>query len=517
MADQLRVREQWGTKIGVVLATAGMAVGMGNFLRFPTQVVQNGGGAFMFPYIIALMLVGLPMVLIEWAMGRYGGQRGHGSAPGVFDVLWKRRSGKYVGAIALFAPLFANIYTTYVCSWCLAYSLMALAGKFAGISNLQGMSSLLKGFQGIEQNEFFSGIGYAYVIFLFTFACNIVIVSFGIVKGIEKFSKYAMSFLLILAVIMAVRVITLPTTNGRNIIDGLGFMWNPNFSVLSNPGVWLAATGQVFFSLGPGFGVILVYASYLKPKDDVVVPALATASINEVCEVILGGLIVIPASFIFFGGAAAMEAAQAGAFDIGFLTMPMVFNHLPLSSLTGFAWFLLLFLAALTGTISGYQIFLTFLQDEFGWSRRKALTAIAIFFFVICHVSVFGLKYGVVDEMDFWVGTVFLTGFCTIEALTYAIVLGRKKGWELITEGTKVKLPKFLSYIFAYITPAFLVIVFITWVYQSWDEIILRDVKGTELTIKIIVRSGMLLGMLGLWLMVNLAWRKNKSEQVSST
>src|SRR4030042_1537934 len=153
-------REKWTTRLGVVLAVAGSAVGLGNFLRFPVQAANNGGGAFMIPYFVSLLLLGIPPMWIEWALGRYGGGFLHGTAPGIFHSLWeKNRFIKYFGVIGIFGPLVIFIYYTYIESWTLAYSFFALFGKYSKLVDQATMQGFLRGFQGLESNQYFSGIG----------------------------------------------------------------------------------------------------------------------------------------------------------------------------------------------------------------------------------------------------------------------------------------------------------------------------------------------------------------------
>jgi len=152
-------RENWGSRLGVIMAVAGSAVGLGNFLRFPVQAAKNGGGAFMLPYFIALLLVGIPLMWIEWSIGRYGGGFGHSSAPGAFHSMWeKNRFIKYFGVIGIFGPLVIMIYYTYIESWTLAYSFRSITQKNATVFDQDTMRSFLRGFQGLEKNRFFSNI-----------------------------------------------------------------------------------------------------------------------------------------------------------------------------------------------------------------------------------------------------------------------------------------------------------------------------------------------------------------------
>ncbi len=174
-------REQWGTRIGLILAVAGNAVGLGNFLRFPVQAAQNGGGAFMIPYFIFFLLLGIPLMWIEWGIGRHGGKFKHGSAPGMFDVLWKHKLSKYLGSFGLFISLTILIYYTYIESWTLGFSIFSILGFFSN-ETVQTMPNFLSSYQGITESSTFSSIWTAYALMLFTFSLNFYILYRGIAQ-----------------------------------------------------------------------------------------------------------------------------------------------------------------------------------------------------------------------------------------------------------------------------------------------------------------------------------------------
>ncbi|MFA5374099.1 MAG: sodium:calcium symporter, partial [Candidatus Omnitrophota bacterium] len=166
-------RENWGSRLGIIMAVAGSAIGLGNFLRFPAKAASNGGGAFMIPYLVALFLLGIPLIWIEWTLGRFGGGFGHGTAPGIFhNLLQKNRFIKYFGVIGIFGPLVIFTYYAFIESWTLAYSVFSLTGRYGGLADQAGMQSFLRGFQGIEHNQYFNGLGPAYLFFVITFALN---------------------------------------------------------------------------------------------------------------------------------------------------------------------------------------------------------------------------------------------------------------------------------------------------------------------------------------------------------
>src|SRR3989338_3387649 len=203
-------REQWSSRLGIIMAVAGSAIGLGNFLRFPAKAVENGGGAFMIPYFISLLLLGIPLMWIEWTLGRYGGSLGNGTAPGIFHHLFPRnRWLKYFGVLGVLGPLIIFIYYIYIESWTLGYSVFSLFGKCGHITDYSQMQSFLKGYQGLEHNQYFQGLGWAYFFFVVTFLANIGVIYFGIRKGIEKVSKIAMPILFLCGAVLFIRVVTL--------------------------------------------------------------------------------------------------------------------------------------------------------------------------------------------------------------------------------------------------------------------------------------------------------------------
>ena len=510
------MRDSWGSRLGIIMAVAGSAIGLGNFLRFPVQAAKNGGGAFMIPYFVALLLVGIPLMWIEWSIGRYGGGFEHSTAPGVFHSLWqKNRFIKYFGVIGIFGPLVIMIYYTYIESWTLAYSFFSITQKYAGIIDQGAMQSFLRGFQGLEKNQYFSSIAPAYVFFLITFIINMVVLNYGIRGGIERFCKFAIPTLFIFGIILAVRVLTLGapdiTKPSWNVVNGLGYLWNPDFSCLKSAKVWLAATGQIFFTLSVGIGVILTYASYLKKGDDVALSGLTAVSMNEVAEVVLGASIIIPAAFIFFGPQAMGGIANSGAFNLGFVTMPVIFGQMPFPEVFGFLWFGLLFLAGVTSSVSLAQPAIAFLEDEFNISRRKSVIMFGAVTFILCNGAIFFLGRGVVDELDFWGGTFCLVLFATLEVILFGWIFGINKAWEEVHHGADMKIPGIYKYIIKYVTPLFLLVVLGAWFLQEWLPVIRMDnVQDANRPYILATRIGLLLIFLGLAVMVKIAWQKRK-------
>ncbi|MBL8026585.1 MAG: sodium-dependent transporter, partial [Fibrobacteres bacterium] len=404
-------KENWGSRIGVILAVSGSAVGLGNFLRFPGQAVDNGGGAFMIPYFVSFLLLGIPVCWIEWSLGRKGGSLGFNSPPGIFQALSGRKSGKYLGVFSIMIPLVIFMYYVYIESWCLSYAVLFATGKLNLGGDPAAYASFFENYVGMKANGSFFSTGHMFAIsiLLFSFTLNFYLVYRGLQKGIEKFCKIAMPMLIACALVMLVRVLTLgtpdPSLPEQNVWNGLGSMWNPDFSRLFEAKIWLAASGQIFFSLSIGFGLILTYASYVKKDDDIVLSSLTASSTNEFAEVILGGMIIIPAAFVFLGSAPIQKVAGS-TLGLGFYTIPVIFHHMPAGQFFGFLWFFLLFLAAVTSSISMLQPSMAFLEEGFNFGRAKSALILAIPAAAGAFLVVY-LSKGLValDTMDFWIGT----------------------------------------------------------------------------------------------------------------
>lgn len=448
----------WGSRIGVILAVAGSAVGLGNFLRFPGQAAQNGGGAFMIPYFISLLMLGIPLCWAEWTMGRQGGLRGFNSAPGIFSVIWPHWISKYLAMPALLIPLVIYMYYVVIEAWCLGYAWAYLTGDLMLGNNPEAYGDYFGSFVGIGEDGALLKPGGGNLVWLvaITFVLNFVLIYRGVAKGIESFCKVAIPAMVVCAVIVLARVLTLPPDeSGRTVVDGLGFMWNPNFEALKEPSTWLAASGQIFFSLSVGFGVIINYSSYLKRKDDVVLSGLTSTSLNEFFEVCLGGLITIPAAFIFLGAA----VGEQGTFGLGFNALPNVFAAMPAGRFFGFLWFFMLFLAAITSSLSMLQPVIAFFEEGFGLKRPASASLLGL---VSALGSGFILYFSkgmlALDTFDFWVGTLLIVVLALIQSLLYGWALGIRRGAEISAEGARFTVPTPVQYLLKYFVPVYLVV-----------------------------------------------------------
>ncbi len=466
-------KQQWASRVGVILAVAGSAVGLGNFLRFPGQAADNGGGAFMIPYFCALIFLGIPIGWAEWTMGRYGGRKGFHSAPAILGVIGRGRIARYLGVIGILIPLGVSFYYVFIEAWCLSYAIeygRALLGGTAvgvevGAPILEQTAAASSHFStmvgsGADGALFKDGLAPTVWAFFFVFAVNIWLVRRGIAGGIEKFCKLAMPAMAICALFVLIRVLTLPDQGeGRNVSNGLGYMWNPDFEALKSPKAWLAAAGQIFFSLSVGFGVIVNYASYMKKKEDVVLSGLTASSTNELFEVGFGGMITLTAAFVFLGLAGMSDAVAGGSFGLGFKTLPVVFAHMPIGNLFGFLWFFMLFLAAITSSISMYQPTLAFIQESLGVTRGKAIALVATLGAIGSGWCVwFSGGMTALGTIDDWVGTFLIVVLAAVQVICFGWVWGLDRGMKEAHHGAQLRIPKIFWFVIKWVAPAYLIV-----------------------------------------------------------
>lgn len=617
--------EKWGSRVGLILAMAGNAVGLGNFLRFPCKAAAGGGGAFMIPYFVALLLLGIPIMWIEWAMGRCGGRHGHHSMPGTFARLWRNPFAKYLGVFGVLLPLLIVVYYNYIESWTLAYSYYSVTGRTAAIETRAEMTAFHNGYtgkrgeshagvpailaepgagpvarvgfgktwgEGIYEIDFsyrtlddkemkgrsafvvsrgkelrapapavppevrylepapgevrreapgtieialtpyvrpetlrvavrwanthHDGIAVAYGFFLLCFAINMYVIYRGVESGIELLAKIAMPMLFLFAVVIAVRVMTLPANAANpawNVWNGLGFIWNPDFTKLADASIWLAAAGQIFFTLSICTGAIQTYASFLTDRDDVTLNGLTTAFTNEFVEVILGGTIAIPAAVLFFGMLDTVEIARGGAFNLGFNAMPLIFGHIPAGWLFGAMWFGLLFFAGITSSVALAYPAVCFLKNELKWSHKAATAFIGAYLFAASSFVILTFENGTLDEIDFWAGTFGLALFGLVEIVLFLWVFGPENAWREMHIGANLRIPRFFKPIMVYVTPLFLAALIAVWGYQDGIDILLMRKVAPENMPALLGARGFLVGSFLLFaLLVRIAWSRKEKE-----
>lgn len=454
-------RENWGSTLGLVLAMAGNAVGLGNFWRYPYLLGKFGGGAFMVPYFAALILLGVPLMLVEWNQGRYGGKYGHGTlGPMVYlqarEGINKKAAaviGGLAGMIAFAVTILVNSYYNHIIGWTLGYSYLSITSGY--------MDKAVD--TGAIFTRYIQSPSYVFIFWIIALGCLGYAVMRGIQKGIEAWAKFMMPTLYIFGFILIIRTLTLgsPVDPNWSPIKGLDFIWKPRWGDLSWTGA-LAAAGQIFFTLSLGMGIIQNYASYLKPDDDIVLSGLTTVSLNELAEVILGGTIAIPICYTFMG-----EKGLGSGIGLSFISLPNIFRNMGGGQIFGALWFLLLFFAGFTSAIAMYNYLVALLEEEMG-VKRKYASIIVFGLYIIAGLPV-GLEpiitktadLAYFSEVDNWIGSYFLVVLGLIEVIATGWLM-RGKAYDEMNRGSYWKVPKWFFKVFIqFLTPVSIIILLV--------------------------------------------------------
>ena len=347
---------KFGSKIGLIAATVGSAVGLGNIWRFPAETQANGGAAFLLVYIICVLLLGIPVMLGEFAIGREGGT----DAVGDYKRISPGTKWWIVGGTGLVASYMILCFYIVVAGWTLEYLVNSISGDlFAGIS--EGTAS----FDG-KMQEYVSGDWKPILYTVLMIAINMIVLLCGVRKGIEKISNVLMPLLFVILVIFCAVALSLPGAS-----EGVEFFLRPDFSKLDG-GVVIDALGQAFFSLSLGMGILITYAAYF-PRNTKLGRTATIVSLLDMVVAVMMGLIIFPAVTSF-----GMEGESLEGATLVFVTLPEVFTRMPGTQFWAVLFFMLLLLAALTSTISIAEVSVRFFQDRMRMSRRAAVFTVLL-------------------------------------------------------------------------------------------------------------------------------------------
>lgn len=435
-------RGNFGSKLGVILASAGSAVGLGNIWRFPYETGNHGGAAFILIYLGCILLLGLPIMIAEFLIGRHS----QANTARAYQILAPGTQWRWVGRMGVLAGFLILGYYSVVAGWTLEYIFEAVSNSFAGKTPAEFISS----FQSFSSNPWRPALWLT----LFLLATHFIIVK-GVEKGIEKSSKIMMPTLFIIILILVGCSVTLPGAG-----KGIEFLLKPDFSKVDG-NVFLGAMGQAFFSLSLGMGCLCTYASYFSKNTNLTRTAFSVGIIDTFVAV-LAGFIIFPAAF------SVGIQPDAGP-SLIFITLPNVFQQafsgIPiLAYIFSVMFYVLLALAALTSTISLHEVVTAYLHEEFNFTRGKAarlVTTGCILLGILCSLSlgvtkeftIFGL--GMFDLFDFVTAKLMLPLGGLLISIFTGWYLDKKLVWSEITNNGTLKVPtyKLIIFILKYVAP----------------------------------------------------------------
>ena len=436
-------RSNFTGKIGFVLAAAGSAVGLGNIWRFPYLAAKYGGGIFLLVYIILAVTFGFALMCAEISLGRKTGL----SAIGAFKALDKRFS--FVGWLASIVPMIILPYYSVIGGWVMKYIAVFVSGQAHISASDDYFSTFIA--------KPFEPIGW----FLLFIGLTALIVILGVEKGIEKVSKFMMPVLIVLTIIISVYGLFMPGA-----IDGLIYYIKPDFTHFSATTV-LAAMGQLFYSMSLAMGIMITYGSYMK-KDINLESSVKQIEIFDTGIAFLAGLMIIPAVFAFSGGD---KAALGKGPSLMFITLPKVFDSMTGGTIIGALFFIMVFFAALTSSISLMETVVSIIKDKTKLERKTICWIVLIGsvilglpsclgFGVLSHITIGGLTF--LDMFDFASNSVIMPIVAFLTCIFVGYIIKPKTLVEEMNIGGKFKSEKLFNVMIKYIAPVFIVLILIS-------------------------------------------------------
>ncbi len=352
-------RSQWGTRLGFLLAAIGSAVGLGNIWRFPTTAFENGGGAFFVPYLFALLTAGIPLLIMEYTIGH----KYRSSAPRSFSKISKGM--EWIGWWQILISFVISTYYPIIIAWSIMYAYFSIGTKWG-----EDTTAFFTGdFLNVEAaGTFGSMVPSVLIPLLFVWVFVFFFLGRGVKKGIEFANRIFIPTLFIIFILIVIRAVTLPGA-----LEGLDAFFKPDWSRITEGSVWIAAYGQIFFSLSIAFAIMLTYSSYLPKKSDITNNAFITGFANSSFELLAGIGVFGVLGFMASQSSQSIEDVVAGGVGLAFMVFPEIISQMPGSSLFGFLFFASLVLAGITSMISISETYIAALQEKFSISRGKAL------------------------------------------------------------------------------------------------------------------------------------------------
>ncbi len=401
-------REQWGSRVGFILAAVGSAIGLGNIWRFPYIAYENGGGAFFIPYLFAMLTAGIPLLILEFGVGK----RFRGGAPKIFASI--NPKWEFLGWWQVFICFVISLYYVAIIGWSICYFGLAFVqgwGTDTGgffMQNFLQISDSPLNFGGIRW-PIYGAIAFCWII------CWVVLVS-GVRSGIERAGKIFMPLLFVLVLVIMGRAVMLPGA-----ATGIDWMFKPDFSALSKGSVWIAAYGQVFYSLSVGFAIMLTYASYLPAKQDVTNNAFMTAFINCGFSMLSGIMIFAVLGYMAAAKGVGVDEVVSSGVGLAFVTIPQAINLMPAPVLIGTLFFGALVFAGLSSQISICEACIAAGMEKFNLDRKRAASLYCLLGLFVGGIYASNAGLLVLDIVDHFVNNfgVLLAGLTEIILLSW--------------------------------------------------------------------------------------------------
>lgn len=443
-------REQWSGQLGFLMSAIGSAIGLGNIWRFPGVAYTNGGGAFLIPYVVALLTAGIPILLLDYSLGH----RFRGSAPAVFRRVKKKF--EFLGWFQVGICFVIGTYYAVVLAWAVSYIWFSLSLAWGS----DPQTFFLADYLSVSDPGFTTAVDFkVFVPLVIMWVAVLVCLALGVRRGLEWANKVAIPALVVMFLVLVVRAVTLPGA-----ADGLNALFTPDWAALADPGVWIAAYGQIFFSLSIAFGIMMTYSSYLRTRSNLVPTGYVAAFANSSFE-ILAGIGV----FATLGFMASQQGVGVGDLKgisgviLSFVTFPQVISMMPGGAFFGVMFFGSLTLAGFTSLISVLQVTSAAFQEKFGISTVRA-TVIIVIIEGILSVLLFGTTNGLnaLDVVDAFNNNVGIVSSAILTCLFVAVITRKLPELQAhLNQTSTVKVGWYWRLMVSVVTPIMLVVMLV--------------------------------------------------------
>ena len=411
-ATQSADRGAFRGRTAFIFAAIGSAVGLGNIWRFPAVAYDNGGGAFILPYLVALLTAGIPLLFLDYAIGH----RWRGSAP----AAWRRfrRWTEFIGWWQVLIALIIALYYALILAWATNYTVFSLDQRWGDDAG-GFFDEYTQALGGADVHVSFDYVPAVLISMLVVWLAVIIVMALGVQKGIAASSIIFIPLLVVMFVILVVRSLFLPGA-----LDGLDAFFRPHWGALLDPAVWIAAYGQIFFSLSVAFGIMLTYASYLKKKTDLTGSGLVVGFANSGFEILCGIGVFSALGFMAQAQGVQIDEVVADGVGLAFIAFPTIISEAPAGALIGVLFFGSLVLAGFTSLISIVEVVIAAVQDKFGLARIPSTLLVCVPIAVVSTV-LFSTTMGLplLDVMDKWANEYGIVAAALVSSLTVAYVL----------------------------------------------------------------------------------------------
>ncbi|WP_022940307.1 sodium-dependent transporter [Psychromonas hadalis] len=452
-------REQWGSRAGFILAAVGSAIGLGNIWRFPYMAYENGGGAFFIPYLFAMLTAGIPFMIMEFGMGH----KYRGSAPRVFARL--NSQFEWLGWFQVMLAAIIAVYYVAVIGWAISYFSMSFTQSWGTDTNAFFFDEFLQ--LGSDNSPTVLGSIQLHIAipmaiaWLITFAAIFT----GVKGGIERASKIMMPLLFIMVLALIARMVTLPGA-----LDGLNYLFQPDFSKITDLKVWSAAYGQIFFTLSVGFAIMLAYSSYLPEKSDITNNAFMTVLINCGFSIVAGIMIfAILGNMAHEQGKPLTEVVTSGV-GLAFVTIPSAINLLPAPYILGPVFFFALVIAGLSSHISIIEAVTSAFIDKLNLSRKVAASWICGIGFVVSMAFATNGGLLLLDLVDYFMNNIALLTSCLIELFIMGWIIKLSDIHKHVNTVSEFTIGNWFEICLRFISPLFLLVILGTNIYTTLTE-----------------------------------------------